>query len=420
MSVLVLLGINLGLLWLLMAAPLGRRTVTVRRRMKAEPQRLRHALDPRNDADWNPAIAASSTVPDCPLLIRRSFNHPDRKGRPITRTVEIAESVETATRNPAYDLRIVDDSALDAGFWADFHEHRALSPSSGGAEMVITQTDHYRGLAFLAFRYFSLRREIGTLQDYLETGRAGRPGFFESPATQAALALLSTLMLWPFFGLTVNGLVLSTLLTIVIVLHELGHMVAYRAFGHERVRMIFVPLLGGIAIGGRPYNSHFEVATCALMGAGLSAFFVPIVMLLQDLGASGVLPVVVGEVSVVALLIIGAFNLLNLLPMDRFDGGQVLRQVFPGRMRAVGSFCITLVILWIGWRIGLPANALIAALAVFTLMSLMSAGFGGRAKPREALDDMKPAERLMAGFGLYAAVAIHGFAIVKACDVLFR
>ena len=33
--------------------------------------------------------------------------------------------------------------------------------------------------------------------------------------------------------------------------------------GHRKVRMIFVPLLGGIAIGGRPYDSRFEVAFVA-------------------------------------------------------------------------------------------------------------------------------------------------------------
>ena len=77
---------------------------------------------------------------------------------------------------------------------------------------------------------------------------------------------------------------------------------------------------------------------------------------------------------------------------------------------------MTLVILWVGWRIGLPPLALVAALAVFTLVSL----FGGRnVKPRLALDPMTVPERLLAGLGLYAAIAIHGYAIVYACDRLF-
>ena len=193
-------------------------------------------------------------------------------------------------------------------------------------------------------------------------------------------------------------------------------MAAYRAFGHERVRMIFVPLLGGVAIGGRPYNSLFEVATCALMGAGMSAFLVPPVIALEGIAESA--GFAGSKLSIlIFLLILGAFNLLNLLPMNRFDGGQVLRQLFTGRPSQVaGSFAVTLVILWVGWRIGLPPLALVAALAVFTLVSL----FGGRnVKPRLALDPMTVPERLLAGLGLYAAIAIHGYAVVYACDRLF-
>eukprot|EP01035_Chromulina_nebulosa_P052501 gene52501-71609_t len=162
-------------------------------------------------------------------------------------------------------------------------------------------------------------------------------------------------MLWPFFGLDLEGLMISSFLTLVIVLHELGHLVAYRAFGHARPRMIFVPLLGGIAIGGRPYHSRFEVATCALMGPGVSAFLVPILVALQNTAAKAPWAQDTSGPLLVFLLILGAFNLLNLLPMYRFDGGQILRQVFDSqRLLALGSFGIAAAIAATGWHIGLP------------------------------------------------------------------
>jgi hypothetical protein len=80
------------------------------------------------------------------------------------------------------------------------------------------------------------------------------------------------------------------------------------------------------------------------------------------------------------------------------------------------SFGIACVILWIGYRIDLPQNALLAGMAVFTLVSLLGTS---NVKPRFALDEMRPAERLMAGFGLYAALFIHGYAVIYACDRLF-
>jgi Zn-dependent protease len=256
------------------------------------------------------------------------------------------------------------------------------------------------------------------LRQWLETGQS-KPAraVFEHPLVQCALALLSTLLLWPFFGLTRYGLMLSSLLTLVVVLHELGHMAAYRAFGHKTVRMIFVPLLGGIAIGGRPYNSLFEVATCALMGAGMSAFFIPVAIALHEAGLDGVPAFVSGPAVLIFLLILGAFNLLNLLPMNRFDGGQVLRQVFRSRVSLMtGSFLVTLGILAVGWRIGLPSPALLAGLTVFVLLSMM--GQGG-VKPRHRLDEMTGGQRIVSGLGLYAALGLHGYAIVYATDRLF-
>jgi Zn-dependent protease len=239
---------------------------------------------------------------------------------------------------------------------------------------------------------------------------------FEHPLTQTLLAIASTLLLWPFFGLDSWGLVVSTMLTVVIALHELGHMAAYRAFGHRTVRMIFIPILGGIAIGGRPYNSLFEVAVCALMGAGLSALLVPVLMVAHA-GLGGAVGGPGGPI-LVFLLILCAFNFLNLLPMSRFDGGQVLRQVFPTQDGLLGAtFLVTAGILWTGHRVGVPLEALLGGLAVMALISMAgNASF----KPREALDDMRDSERLHAGLGYYAVLAIHACGLIYATDHLFR
>ncbi|CDZ72971.1 Mll1338 protein [Neorhizobium galegae bv. orientalis] len=416
-SAVLLLTINLGLLWLLMAAPVGRRTITLHRTLEIAPERLWHAFHPGGEeASWNPSILSSGTERERGG-IEIAYSHPDRHGAPIRRVFKVEENVDSAQCSYESRARVVDDTALDISFWRNFEEYRAVSAVPGGSTITLAQTDDYRGLAVYLFRYFMIRRELSSLTAWLKNGRPKTGGMIEHPVVQIVLALLSTLLLWPFFGLTAAGLTISIILTLVIVLHELGHMAAYRAFGHERVRMIFVPFLGGIAIGGRPYNSRFEVATCALMGAGMSAFLVPVVISVHDLSTAHLLSSSLREPALVFLLILGAFNLLNLLPMTQFDGGRVLRQIFPTRSLLVtGSFGITLLMLWVGYRIGLSSTALIAALAVFTLMSLMGIS---SAKPRESLDPMHPGERLMAGLGLYAAVAIHSHGIVYACDRLF-
>lgn len=418
-SATLLLLINLGLLWLMMAAPVGRRTITVRRALKATPERIWDAVSPRGRAAaWHPSVLSSDIRADDPNRVDLAYSHPDRNGRPIRRTLEIRRLSEDRRGHYASETRVVEDSALDPEFWKDYREQRTVTAVADGANLVVEQTDNYRGLAYLIFRYFSLRREIRALEGFLATGDPRSTGWlFEHPLVQVGLAVLSTLLLWSFFGFTANGLLLSTILTVVIVLHEFGHMAAYRAFGHKHVRMIFIPLLGGIAIGGRPYNSRFEMATCALMGPGMSAFLVPVIIALHGTIAKALYHHVYNGPVLLFLLILGSFNLLNLLPMYRFDGGQVLRQIFRSRNTLMaGSFVGALVILWIGYRVGLSSTALVATLAVFTLMSLIGIG---SVKLKETLDEMSPGERLMTAFGLYSAVAIHGYAVIFACDRLF-
>lgn len=422
-SIILLVSINLGILWLMMAAPLGQCTITMRRSWRYDPSRLRDAIRPQgNLADWSPDITAVRYGPSAGLedgLVEISMRYPDRQGRPVRRLYDLMENVDDRARYTS-TARVIADSTLTNAFWSRYRDERRVEPTDDGTLVTFSQSDYYRGLAFYLFRFFAMRRELAALEGWLETGRRRDGIGFSHPLVQIMLAAISTLMLWPFFGLTQTGLAISILLTLVIILHELGHIIAYRAFGHERVMLIFVPMLGGIAIGGRPYRSRFEIATCALMGAGISAFLVPILVLVHNLSdfANGILPARLHMPSAAFLLILGGFNLLNLLPMSRFDGGQVIRQVFPQRgMQLLASFALTLIVLLVGYKIGVPLTALVAGLAVITLISMI----GLRTNVmRDELDTIQPPERLMAGFGLYAAVAIHSYAVITACQILFH
>ncbi len=407
-----LIIINLGLIWLLMAAPLGRRTIRVRKHFDAPLERVWSAINPLGrNASWHPSVINST--PLAGNQVRHTHSNLDRHGQPIELTYEVDANDATTS----YSARVVEDTALDPDFWRNYKESCTLSADSDGTDMVLERTDNYRGLAFYIFRYFSLRRETKALGNWLNGRSVSLGGVFERPSMQVFLAVVSTLLLWPFLGMNLHGLVLSTMLTVVIVMHELGHLIAYRAFGHKRVRMIFIPLLGGLAMGGRPYNSRFEIAVCAIMGAGLSGFVVPIVVSVSRGAGNGHLPALLREPALLFLLILGAFNLLNLLPMRRFDGGQAIRQVFRSQTtQMVGSFLIAAAILATGWEVGVSGSALVIAVAVFAILSFVG---HGDVKPRHVMLEMSDPERLMAGLGLYAAVLIHAYAIIVACEGLF-
>ncbi len=413
-----LAAFNLGLLWLLMAAPLGRRTIRVSQIIRQRPEELWNITRPAGDQTaWHPHVIAVEPVDGKPDLVEFSYRHPDRHGQPSRRTMIIDRTAMTSAGSFSCELRVVGDSTLDASFFEGYQERRRIERAPLGSRVTFEQTDNFRGLAFYLFRRMALSRELSSLRDHVEDSKSSALLHFEHPAWQTVLVVLSTLLLWPFFGLHAEGLMISIFLTLVILLHELGHMVAYRAFGHQTTRLIFVPLLGGIAIGGRPYNSHFEVATCALMGAGFSALLVPILVAGHQSALNVPGSLAAEGPILVFLVILGAFNLLNLLPTYRFDGGQVLRQVFENqRMLAVTSFVVTGVIVWTGWRVGLGAPTILSGLAIFTLLSMIRTK---AIKPREALTPMNAPERLMTGFGYYAALAMHVYAVVYACDRLF-
>lgn len=409
----LLVAANLALVYILLAMPLGQRTIVMARRVRAPAARLWSALWPLGaDAGWSQHIVAAAPVEGDPVLVRTALSWEDRNGRPIEHVVRLDDVVEGVS----FTWRVVDDSALEADFWSAFHERVDLQTADGITRVKITSSDRYRGLAYLAFRYFAQRRRIGKLKRWAETGRYRPGGVFEHPATQCAMAVLSAFILWPLFGLSVGGFVMAALLTLVVALHELGHMAAFRVMGHRRTRMIFVPLLGGIAIGGRPYNSRFEVAFVALMGAGFSAFLVPVAIagagLAEGAGAPGTAAVLQTLAGFAAL-----FNLANLVPVWKFDGGQVLRQIVPGPVSlAVASFLMLAAFLWLGWLAGFPMAVLVIAGGVFAILSLITSGTGAR--PRHDLVAISPRERAAVGGALVAVFAIHGAGVLWAAERL--
>lgn len=404
-----LIVINLGLIFLLFAAPVGVRTISRTVRIGASAGRVWDAVHPLgNDAGWSGEILAAEPVADRPDRVQLVVDWEGRDGLPIRRIAELTE----APRDRSFAMRIVEDSSLDTGFWEHFAEQVEFSPEDGHVRLTIRQTDSYRGAAFLVFRYFALRRRMAKLKRWAETGAYRRGGMFEHPLTQVAMAAASVMILWTLTGFTVGGLAFAVMLTAVVALHELGHMAAFRVTGHRRTRMIFIPLLGGIAIGGRPYDSHFEVAFVALMGAGFSAFLVPPLM------QAGVMAVATNNVhggNFAAALVgcIALFNLANLVPVWKFDGGQVLRQICPpGLPLAISSFALLGLFLAVGWLAGFPPAVVLTAGGVFAALSLMTSGHA--VKPRDALTPIGTGGRIALAAALVAVIFIHGLGVIWA------
>lgn len=413
MNIAILLFCVLLLMWLVMSAPVGIRTITRTIRIKAPVERVRAALHPFGaHFTWNGAVQA---------VEKHSFesgriitSHHDRAGGFIERDFEIHQN----DNGHEWMFWFTSDSSLDQSFWQHHRIETRLRPiSDHETDVEICETDSYRGIAFWVFRYFSMRRTALKLRIWGEQGTFKSGGIFERPSTQIVMAVLSAFLLWPIFGLNVQGFLLSAALTIIVGLHELGHIAAFRILGHRHARMIFIPLLGGIALGGRPYDRHFEVGFSALMGAGFSAFLTAFLMWLYPLIAASSSKFMANSVLIFAL--IGAlFNLGNLIPVWKFDGGQVLRQVFRTPIsQSACAFVLLGCLMFVGHIIGLPTKMLIISGAVFALLSVITSK--GGIKPKTPLTPMNNGERAAILAAFIAVFSIHCSVLIWSAGVLF-
>lgn len=133
-------------------------------------------------------------------------------------------------------------------------------------------------------------------------------------------ALLVFVLSLALFVLSIAGRVDALVLSIVVgvlLLHELGHFAAMRAFGYRDTSVFFLPFLGAAAAGSKPEASVSERAIVLLAGPvpglllGLWWFHAP-----------------VGAVGGTAAVILVAVNLSNLLPVSPLDGGRLVERVF--------------------------------------------------------------------------------------------
>jgi hypothetical protein len=108
------------------------------------------------------------------------------------------------------------------------------------------------------------------------------------------------------------------LLTLIVLIHEAGHLIAMRAFHYKDTGIFFIPLLGGLARGTKREISQKQSAIVLLAGP-LPGILIGITMLATTTGSY--------ELRWAGMLFI-FLNGLNLLPIYPMDGGQLFNRIF--------------------------------------------------------------------------------------------
>lgn len=151
-------------------------------------------------------------------------------------------------------------------------------------------------------------------------------------------------------------------LAVAIALHEIGHVIAMRMFGYKNVRMLFVPLFGGLATGEPRELDATRNALVALAG--------PVFGLLTAVLA-GVLAIYLDRPPWLVqfawgALILNAFNLIPLVPLD---GGQFTNDALFSRYPVLELIFRLVAIAGLGWLAVRWQAWLLGVLPIFMLLT---------------------------------------------------
>lgn len=158
------------------------------------------------------------------------------------------------------------------------------------------------------------------------------------------------------------------LITIIVIIHELGHFLAMKLFGYKDLGMFFIPLLGAYVSGKKRDVSQKESAIILLAGP-LPGIIIGIIFfyLYQNNLAGEIAGIYYYHISLLFVLL----NLFNLLPIYPLDGGQLLSRVFlneDDRLIKIFYIISILLLCFLVWKLKNPILFIFPALLAFRLL----------------------------------------------------
>lgn len=218
----------------------------------------------------------------------------------------------------------------------------------------------------------------------------------------SALAVIAAMFFFgPVFGLAIIA---------VIVIHEFGHVAAFRVIGHQDASFRLVPLMGGYAISMREPDTQEESVFVTLMG--------PAICIAPMLLAYALIPLIGGTFpqAVYPLLtfagISGALNFFNLLPIWPLDGGRLTAAVTSVFHERAPFYIFSTVCALIGLLAVLSRSLFLLFLILMTVQHLMQTGGGDGLAPYRRMSKKRALLCLGAWLFTAAALFMGGFSTI--------
>lgn len=146
-------------------------------------------------------------------------------------------------------------------------------------------------------------------------------GFDLNALGLGGLAVAAAMYFW--------GVLFGLALIFAVMIHEFGHVAAFRVCGHADARFRLVPLMGGVAISGQQPASADRAVFITLMGPAICLAPMVLCFALFNLLAEteSNLALELANFLYIQGMVLGALNFFNLLPLWPLDGGKIVQRL---------------------------------------------------------------------------------------------
>ncbi len=149
----------------------------------------------------------------------------------------------------------------------------------------------------------------------------------KDPKRHVSITILSIIVFALTFSIIIDDYVIISMLVGVLFFHELGHFLVMKIFGYTNMSMLFIPFIGAMVSGRKKIYSQIESSLMIMAGP------VPGIILgyfLMEYGLSNEVDIA-SQVGAILILL----NVMNLIPLDPLDGGQLLRTLYFKRYELI-------------------------------------------------------------------------------------
>ncbi|MBW7867532.1 MAG: hypothetical protein H3C31_04310 [Brumimicrobium sp.] len=135
-----------------------------------------------------------------------------------------------------------------------------------------------------------------------------------------AVTIFSIVLFALTFSFILNDYYLISLLLGVLIFHEGGHYIMMKIFKYEELNMLFIPFMGAMVSGKKKIYSQVQSSIMVLAGP-IPGILVGVFLLINPWFELHPITIQLGVILIL-------LNVLNLVPIEPLDGGQLMRNLF--------------------------------------------------------------------------------------------